>query len=686
MRQEGRQPNRLINEKSPYLLQHAYNPVDWYPWGEEAFEKAKKENKAVFVSIGYSTCHWCHVMERESFEDQEVADLLNNNFISIKVDREERPDIDSIYMTVCQMLTGQGGWPLNVFLTPEQKPFYAGTYFPKTSYYGRPGMLDVLPQIHEKYLQERENIENIAEKITASLKERSTIEAGSEISDQAIHKAYQEIVQSFDSQYGGFGEAPKFPMPHELMFLLRYYYWSGTEQALTMVEKTLEGMTKGGIYDHIGGGFARYSTDNIWLVPHFEKMLYDNALLLYVLTEYYQITKDERWKRISYEVVNFLKREMTNAEGAFYSAIDADSEGMEGKYYIWSRTEILNILDFDLGELFCDAYDITEEGNFEGLNIPNLIHTDIDEISKSKGMTVDQVLSKLDKAKELLLSEREKRVYPHLDDKILTSWNALMAAALAKAGGAFHEPIFLEYARKSLDFIETNLWKNDQLYARYRDGEVKFTAYLDDYSFLLWAYLEMYEAEHNVKDLQQALKMKDHMTKDFWDTQNGGFFFTTSNAESLIHREKQSFDGALPSGNSVAALQLWKLAKYLSDFELAEIVDKLLAGFQKDVNVYPTGMLYMLQAVIAKYVGGQEVVVSGSDNDQAEEFLNRYHTRFHPFNIIIIARKNLMGIKDLQVWVEKIDDKHEFVVYVCEQYTCKNPIYSLEKAMEAISF
>ncbi|MGV3464472.1 MAG: thioredoxin domain-containing protein, partial [Heyndrickxia sp.] len=649
-----------------------------------AFEKAKQENKPVFVSIGYSTCHWCHVMERESFEDPEVADLLNNYFVSIKVDREERPDIDSIYMTVCQMLTGQGGWPLNVFLTPNQKPFYAGTYFPKTSHYGRPGMMDVLPQLHEKYEQERDNIENIADKITTSLKERSAFEGGKEISENVIHKAYQEIVQSFDGLYGGFGQAPKFPMPHQLLYLLRYYYWTGTDVALSMVEETLEGMVNGGIYDHIGGGFARYSTDNIWLVPHFEKMLYDNALLLYVLAETYQATRNEKWKRISYEVFEFIKREMTSPDGSFYSAIDADSEGMEGKYYVWSRTEVLNILDFTLGELFCEAYDISDEGNFEGFNIPNMIETDLEEIAKDRGLSVEEVKIQLDKAKTILLNERKKRVYPHLDDKILTSWNALMAAAFAKAGAAFKEPQFLECARKSIIFIEEKLWNGEELYARYREGEVKFKAYLDDYAFLLWAYLEMYEVEHNLHHIQQAVKIKNIMFHEFWDPQNGGFYFTGSNTETLIFREKQGFDGALPSGNSVAALKLWRLAKLTEDMDLQEKVDKLLACFEQDARVYPHGMLYLLQAVIAKYAGGKEVVVSGLNDKNIKEFADLFQESFHPFDIFIMADPEKLNSQELQVWKDKIDEKHEFVLYVCEQYSCKNPIYTIEDAKKII--
>ncbi|MBB2483200.1 thioredoxin domain-containing protein [Bacillus sp. APMAM] len=624
-------------------------------------------------------------MERESFEDQEVADLLNKYFVSIKVDREERPDIDSIYMTVCQMLTGQGGWPLNVFLTPDQKPFYAGTYFPKTSHYGRPGMMDVLPQLHEKYQQERENMENIADKITMSLKERSTVEAGTEISENVIHKAYQEIVQNFDGIYGGFGQAPKFPMPHQLMFLLRYFHWTGTDMALSMVEKTLEGMEKGGIYDHIGGGFARYSTDNMWLVPHFEKMLYDNALLLFVLAESYQATHNENWKRISYEVFEFLKREMASADGGFYSAIDADSEGIEGKYYVWSRTEVLNILDFDLGELFCEAYDISDEGNFEGYSIPNLIQTNLENVANNKGMSMEDVLQKLDEAKAILLKEREKRIYPHLDDKILTSWNALMVAAFAKAGIAFQEPQFLDYARKGITFIEEKLWKNDQLYARYRDGEVKFNAYLDDYAFMLWAYLEMYEAEHKLNDIQQAIKIKNKMFKEFWDDKSGGFYFTSTDAETLIYREKQGFDGALPSGNSVAALQLWRLAKFTEDMDLQEKVDKLLASFEQDASVYPHGMLYMLQAAMAKYAGGKEVVVSGTNDNNRKEFVTLYQSNYHPFDILMIADMEKLNTKELQVWKDKLDEKHDFALYVCEQYSCKNPIYNVEEAKTSMN-
>ncbi|MDQ0175509.1 thioredoxin domain-containing protein [Bacillus chungangensis] len=672
---QDRKANHLINSKSPYLIQHAYNPVQWYEWESEAFEKAKKENKPIFLSIGYSTCHWCHVMEKESFEDEEVAELLNKHFVAIKVDREERPDIDSIYMTVCQMLTGQGGWPLTVFLTPEQKPFYAGTYFPKHSQYGRPGMMDVLTQLHEKYEQEKEKIAAFADKITSSLTEQSKGTTAAEIPEKVIHQAYQQVAQQFDSIYGGFGQAPKFPTPHKLLFLLRYHHWTGTELALTMVEKTLHSMVNGGIYDHIGGGFARYATDEQWLVPHFEKMLYDNALLLHVLTEAYQLTREPRWKKIAFEVIAFIKREMMSPEGAFYSAIDADSEGVEGKYYVWSKAEVVEILGDEDGELFADVYDITEEGNFEGKNIPNLIYTQIHD---------DNLKDKLEVVKHQLLKAREKRVYPHLDDKILTAWNGLMIGAIAKAGAVFQAPDFIDAAEKAAAFIEKELWKEGQLFARYRDGEAKFHGYVDDYAFLLWGYIELYEATGSIGHLQKALQLREQLFSRFWDDERGGFFFTDKEAEVLITREKQSFDDAMPSGNNVAALQLWRLSKLTGEETPKGSLKQLFGAFQQELDAYPSGLLSLMEALMATYAEGKEIVVTGYDQTKRQTFLNELHAQYQPFAVWIEATAESRQDNQSFYWHDQITMDKPFVVYICEHYMCQQPHASLQAAIDAL--
>jgi uncharacterized protein YyaL (SSP411 family) len=621
-------------------------------------------------------------MEKESFEDQEVADVLNEHYVSIKVDREERPDIDSIYMNVCQMLTGQGGWPLNVFLTPDQKPFYAGTYFPKESKYGRPGLMDVLPQLSEKYQKDPKEMTRIADKITNALNERSILQPGTDVSEKTIHQAYQQITQSFDTIYGGFGAAPKFPMPHQLMFLLRYFKWTGTELALTMVERTLDSMVNGGIYDQIGGGFSRYSTDNMWLVPHFEKMLYDNALLLYTLSETYQITKNSRWKKTASEVASFIEREMASPNGSFYSAIDADSEGVEGKYYVWDENEIFAILDQASAELVCEVYDISAAGNFEGKSIPNKIYSRQEKIASERNETIQQLEGKLDSARKLLLEERQKRTYPHLDDKVLTSWNGLMMAALAKAGAVFQEESFILTAKKAAAFIESSLWTGNQLHARFRDGEVKYSAYLDDYAFLLWGYLELYEAAGDIDFLQRAIQLKDILFERFWDLKEGGFYFTDDTSETLISREKPGYDGAVPSGNSVAALQLWRLSKLTGDEKLLSKVENLLSAFQKEMESYPGGLVYMLQAPLSMFAGGKEIFVSGKDAFKRQRFLSETKSFFSPFDIY--AEIDPEAEIEFSAWKDKVNKKEDFALYICENYACQYPLTSLEEGLKTL--
>lgn len=671
--------NWLVLSNSPYLKQHERNPVNWLEWSPEAFQKAKRENKPVFVSIGYSTCHWCHVMARESFEDEEVAELLNQYFISIKVDREERPDIDSIYMNVCQMLTGHGGWPLNVFLTPEQKPFYAGTYFPKQSMYGRPGMIDIIPHLYSQYRNNPEKVAETAEQITSGLKEQTAVNEESTIERDIIHRAYQQIAGQFDEEFGGFGTEPKFPMPHQLMFLLAYYSWSGEKKAYEMAAKTMHAMADGGIRDHIGGGFSRYSTDRFWLVPHFEKMLYDNALLLYVTASLYQIDKESRWQTIAEEIFTFIQREMTSKEGAFYSAIDADSEGVEGKYYVWSFDEVMDILGEEKGELFCEIYDLSEEGNFEGKNIPHLIQTELEAIGKLYGYSVGELREFIKESKNVLFHARKRRTYPHMDDKVLTGWNAQMIAALAKAGAVFGEVKYFDAANKAIRFIEENLWKEDKLFARYREGDVKYQGYLDDYACLLWSYIELFEAGQNPDHLQKALKISKMLFDEFWDAENGGFYFTANNGEPLIVREKQLFDQALPSGNSIAAFQLWKLAKITGDQELQKQLDQLLAAFTGDISQFPSGPIYMLQALMAKFDGGSEIFVSGNDGVKRKAYLNKHFSTFKPFSVIVeLAPEQNAPYKE---WGEKQVSDRPFVLSICRQYTCSRPVYSLNEAL-----
>ncbi|QFK71402.1 thioredoxin domain-containing protein [Pradoshia sp. D12] len=681
---EKASPNRLINEKSPYLLQHAYNPVDWFPWGKEAFEKAKQENKPVFVSIGYSTCHWCHVMERESFEDEEVASVINERFVSIKVDREERPDLDSIYMSVCQVMTGQGGWPLNVFLTPDQVPFYAGTYFPKHSRYGRPGIIDVITQLHDTYINEPHKIEMTGERIKDAIMPPKQETSSEKLTMTAINAAVQQFKRVFDEQYGGFGSAPKFPTPHNLMFLLRYFHMTKDQEALNMVLKTLEGLSRGGIYDHIGYGFSRYSTDELYLVPHFEKMLYDNAMLLMAYTEAYQVTGENSHQVISEQIIEYVLRDMRHPDGGFYSAEDADSEGVEGKFYIWDYFEIFDHLDEDVAELYCAVYDITPEGNFEGENIPNLIREPIDSFAAHNDLDAAEVRKQLEEARKVLFNVREERVHPHKDDKILTAWNGLMIAALAKAGRVYNHQEALVAAKSAIQFIEQNLIVDGRVMVRYRDGEVKQEGFIDDYAYLLWAYIELYETTFDLSYLKKAKTLTHQMIELFWDGENGGFYFYGEDNEELLIRPKDVYDGALPSGNSVATLQMLRLARLTGEFSLEDKVQNVFDAFGDDVIHYPMGHTYMLMAYMTTQMKMKEVVVLGS-TDSENNVITHLHKEFHP-NLTYLANEDsslFTGVADFAAGYSKVNDQETY--YVCENFVCYKPLTSENEAIELIN-
>lgn len=678
--QTNKKPNRLIHEKSPYLLQHAYNPVDWYPWGDEAFEKAKAEKKPVFISIGYSTCHWCHVMERESFEDEEVAKLLNDHFVSIKVDREERPDIDSIYMDVCIKQNGEGGWPLNGFLMPDQTPFYMGTYFPKESKYGRPGMMDILPQLHDLYVNNPEKIKDVGERMKLAIQPKKRREE--DIPAHYPQFSFTYLSQTFDPHYGGFGTAPKFPTPGQLLFLLRYFHWKKEDKALDMVVKTLNSMANGGIYDHIGYGFARYSTDEIWLVPHFEKMLYDNALLMMAYTEAYQITKNDRFKDIVFQTAEYIEREMTSPEGGFYSALDADSEGAEGTYYLWTEDEVYELLGEEDADIYTEVYDISQRGNFEGKNIPNLVDTDLQEMADEFNLSLDDLKRRLEEGRLKLLEYRSKRTYPHLDDKILTSWNGLCIAALGKAGAVFGERSFTEMAVNAETFIRKHLWKEDFLLARYRDGEAKYKAYLDDYAFLLWGYLELNQSTGELNYLQRAQELADILFNRFEDEEQGGFYFTDVEAEKLLIREKTVLDGALPSGNGVVALQLWRLAKLTGDFELMKKVENMINAFSEEAAVYTSGVLSLLSARIAFEIGGKEIVISGTSTEEKLEIMRMLQTEFHPYDVWVTPTE---GQTEPAALIEgKVVSDRPLAVFICENSVCHSPVFEISEVNERL--
>lgn len=665
--------NGLINEKSPYLLQHAYNPVNWYPWSKEAFNKAKLEDKPIFLSIGYSTCHWCHIMEKESFEDEEIAKILNNNYISIKVDREERPDIDSLYMNVCQRLTGSGGWPLTIIMTPEKKPFFAGTYFPKYSRWGMIGLKELLEKIITMWDNDKEHIIETSEKIFTVISSDLLNFKTEKLNLNIFKDVYEQFLHLYDDRYGGFGSAPKFPTPHNLMFLLRYSIKFKEKKALEMVTNTLENMYKGGLFDHIGFGFARYSTDHKWLVPHFEKMLYDNALLAIAYTEAYQLTGRNIFADIAKKIFKFVLVEMTSPLGGFYSSIDADSEGQEGKYYLWDKQEIIDILGAEDGNYFCRYFNITEEGNFEEKNIPNLIGQDLNKLD----------FNFINKCQVKLLENRNKRVPPFKDDKILTSWNGLMIVALAIGGRVFKEKIYVNASKTALNFILNYLCINDRLYARYRDGETKYYAYLDDYSFLTWGLIELYETTYDPCYLEIALKMQNKALDIFWDIEQDAFFLTGMDSEEVLVRTKEIYDGALPSGNSVAALNLLRLGRILGNSHFEEMAVKILESFGGEVKKNPTAYTYYLIALLFYLTKTKELIIClDKYEDKNKDFIEMLNKSFQPFLVSLVfnPQEENNKLKELIPYLENLSLlENKTTIYLCENFTCKVPFHDIKE-------
>lgn len=681
--------NRLSKEKSPYLLQHANNPVDWYPWSEEAFKEAKKRDCPIFLSVGYSTCHWCHVMERESFEDEEVAAVLNNNFVSIKVDREERPDIDHIYMSVCQAMTGHGGWPLTILMTPDKKPFYAGTYFPKHEKWGRIGLVDILIQVSEKWRQDPDLLVETAEKVISSVYAERSDSRGDEPNGKTLLKAFFQARRMFDKEFGGFGTAPKFPTPHNLAFLLRYWKRSGDKEALDMVELTLEHMYRGGIYDHIGFGFSRYSTDEKWLVPHFEKMLYDNALLALVYIEGYQAAGRKLFARAAKEILTYILRDMTSPEGGYYSAEDADSEGEEGKFYVWTPTGIKGVLGEQDGEAYCRLFDITSEGNFEGRNIPNLITAPRFDEAGELAVAAEKAAGHIGSMREKLFSARAKRVHPYKDDKVLTSWNGLMIAAMARGAAVFGEDVYREAAVRAVNFIFHKMRRADgRLLARYRDGESAYPAYLDDYAFLTWGLLELYEATFDPSHLEKAIGLAGQMIDLFWDEKEGGFFFNGKDAEQLISRPKEIFDGALPSGNSVALLNLLRLALLTADQSYADTAEKQVKAFAGSIGEQPWGYTHFLMGVDLLLGPARGIVIAGRAGDaDTEAMLKAVRQTFLPNAVVAFHPQGEAG-RHIEKLVPNLKDKRmvdgKAAAYICENYACQAPVTDHQKFVEMI--
>lgn len=670
--------NSLIDEKSPYLLQHAHNPVNWYPWCDEVFNKAEREDKPIFLSIGYSTCHWCHVMEGESFEDEEVADLLNRNFVAIKVDKEERPDIDSIYMTTCQALTGQGGWPLTIIMTPDQKPFFAGTYFPKRARYRMPGLMDILTTISETWEKDKRELIQTGEQISNALIEQIEDQGmQGDLSKELIETAFSLYQRSFDEKYGGFGHAPKFPTPHNLMFLMRYYAESKNKDALEMVEKTLLQMYRGGIFDHIGFGFSRYSTDETWLIPHFEKMLYDNALLTITYLEAFQITKNELYRNIAERTMSYILREMTDSKGGFYSAQDADSEREEGKYYAFTPDEIIDILGEGEGNYLISFFHITEQGNFEGKSIPNLL---LNDNFDKRDQEIEQMCKKVS-------DYRERRTILHKDDKILTSWNALMIVAFAKAYRILGDEKYLQAANNAVTFIENNLINpNGHLFVRYREEDAAGVGTLDDYAFLVWALIELYESTFEISYLKKALDWNEKMMQNFWDDVKSGFYMTSQMSESLLYRPKELYDGAIPSGNSVAAYNLMRLARLTGDAQIEERAYQQLRFMAGAIENYPVGYSFFLQALQLGLSSSREIVCVINNKNELQAIKDMIRNKFMPNTVFFV--KDMEKEDEINEVIPSLKDyllkENKATYYLCEDHTCKPSFTSIEQLMESM--
>jgi uncharacterized protein len=692
---DKKKTNRLIHEKSPYLLQHAHNPVDWYPWAEEVFEKARREDKPIFLSIGYSTCHWCHVMERESFEDDEVAKVLNRVFVCIKVDREERPDIDNIYMAVCQAMTGSGGWPLTILMSPDKRPFFAGTYFPKNSVHGRMGVIDLAVRVEKLWRTARDDIGKTADSVMESLQAMTQVVPGDLPAEDTLHKAFEQLEQRFDHQHGGFGTAPKFPTPHNLMFLLRYWRRTKKAKALEMVEKTLLAMSMGGVYDHLGFGFHRYSTDRVWLLPHFEKMLYDQALLAMAYLEIYQATGKDTYARVAKEIFTYVLRDMASPEGAFYSAEDADSEGEEGKFYVWTKDEIINVLGAEDGAAFSAAYEIRQEGNFHdeatrkptGLNIPHRAKT-LQELSTVLGKDSARLDNRLENMRQQLFNFRRERTPPHKDDKVLTDWNGLMIAALAMGGRILGVNHYTESAQRAAGFVLSRLKKDGRLLKRYREGEASLPAHLDDYAFLIWGLLELYESTFDSAYLSEALILNQLMIDHFWDKQNGSFYFTADDGEAMLVRPRELYDGAVPSGNSAAALNNLRLARITGNSGLQEVAHNIARAFSRELRESPQAYTLMLCALDFMAGPSLEIVLAGDlQKPDTKQMLERIYSTFVPNKVVLFHDNGEAGrrIEELAPYTRAQQSlAGKATVYICRNFACQAPVTDPDKIIRLL--
>jgi len=677
--------NSLIHEKSPYLIQHSRNPVNWFPWCDEAFQQAKTANKPVFLSIGYSTCHWCHVMENESFEDTDVARLMNDSFICVKVDREERPDIDSIYMKASQMMSGATGWPLTIIMTPDKKPFFTATYIPKTSRFGRIGMLDLIPRIKKQWEDNASQMIEYSDKVTQILAKPKHVNQGDMLQANIIDKTISNLSNTYDKQFGGFGDAPKFPSSHILSFLLQSHYYRKQPELLSMVEFTLQQMRFGGMYDQIGYGFHRYSTDKKWLLPHFEKMLYDQAMLSYTYLEAFQVTGNPLYSQVSEEIFTYVLRDLTSPEGAFYSAEDADSEGEEGKYYVWSTNHLKEILTDKEFNLLSDIYPIDNQGNF------------CDEASgKSMGSNILYIKTILTESQKKLIAPINKKLFkarlqrkpPFKDTKILTDWNALMIASFAKGASVLHSKTYQEVAMKAMDFICRRMQNDEyQLMHRYKDGDIAIKGKLDDYAFMIHALLELYDNTYDTKYLETALGLTEFSLNHFWDNEHHGFFFTSNNDEKLIVRPKEAYDGAIPSGNGVFTRNLIKLSKITGNMAYEKKAEEIFLAFSGMINRVSQAFTQMMMAYQFAENESVEIVICGKRNDsQIKEITGKLKYKYCPDKTVILKddifahklSKLAPYTKDQQMIDEKVS------VYICKGQTCEMPLTDMNDIMSIL--
>jgi uncharacterized protein YyaL (SSP411 family) len=684
---EHKHTNSLINETSPYLLQHAHNPVDWYPWGDKALAKARSESKPILLSIGYSACHWCHVMEHESFEDEAIAKLMNENFVNIKVDREERPDLDQIYMNAVQMMTGHGGWPMTMFLTPDGVPFYGGTYFPPEDRYHMPGFPRVLMSVAEAYRSQQDQVGHTAAALLGELRRVGLAEASSEIlTTDLLDTAYRRMVRNYDANNGGFGGAPKFPPAMTLEFLLHIYHRTGASDALEIVRNTCRKMARGGIYDQLGGGFHRYSVDARWLVPHFEKMLYDNALLSRLYLHLYQLTKDETTHRIAEETLDYVIREMTDPSGGFYSTQDADSEGQEGKFFVWSRQEIIDALGKEGGELFCDYFNVTEAGNFEGRNILH-VTSPLEDVAIRHGVSREMLGEVIERGRKRVCEIRDTRIKPGRDEKILTAWNGLMLASFAEGSAILERSDYRAVAEANAHFILSHLQNEGLLFRTCKNGEAKLNAYLEDYACLLDGLVSLYEATGELPWLEAAVSLADTMIDQFWDDRDGGFFFTGKSHEQLIVRSKDFLDNATPSGNSVATLVLLRLSLLTGNEDYrrrAMTVLRLIAG---QIQRYPSAFGWGLCGLDFYLSTPKEIAIVGSvDNAGLKDLLHVLWQTYLPNRVIACCTaENEKAAQLIPFLGGRTPAPAGATAFVCEANTCQMPVNTPSELLEQLA-